>query len=112
VPWLDLKIFNNVLVHCLEPGECVEADNGYVGRPNKVKCPHNDCNPAENLGMQGAARSRQKTFNGCLNNWGILEKTYRHNITVHGTAFYACTVITQLSVANREPLFEVKYGED
>jgi hypothetical protein len=30
----------------------------------------------------------------------------------HGTVFYVCAVITQLSVANGEPLFEVEYGDE
>jgi hypothetical protein len=83
--WPDVKIFNSVLSHCLEPGERIEVDNGYVGHPNKIKCPHNDCNPAENLGIQSAARSCHEIFNRHLKNWGILEKIYRHNITQHGT---------------------------
>ncbi len=36
---------------------------------------------------------------------------YPHYITVHGMFFYACAVITQLAIANREPLFEVKFGD-
>ena len=110
--WLDIKTFLNCLAGPLLPGKRVEADNGYVGRADKVKCPNNNCNPPENLGMQSAARSRHETFNGRLKNWGILEKVYRHDITVHGTVFYACAVITQLSVANGEPLFEVEYGNE
>jgi hypothetical protein len=102
----------NTLVDTILPGKRVEANNGYVGHPDKVKCPNNDCNPAANLGMQSAVRSCHETFNGCLKNWGILKKTYRHNITVHGTIFYTCAVITQLSVANREPLFDVEYGDE
>jgi hypothetical protein len=104
--WTDVKIFDGVLSNLLELGERVEANNGYVGRADKAKCPNNYCNPPENLGMQSTARSRHETFNGRLKNWGILEKVYRHNIIVHGTVFYACAVITQLSVANGEPLFE------
>ena len=61
--------------------------------------------------MQWAARSRHEAFNGHLKNWVILEKVYRHDITVHGTVFYLCAVITQLSIANGEPLFEVEYGD-
>ncbi len=61
--------------------------------------------------MQGTARSRHETLNGRLKNWGILEKVHRHDITVHGTVFYACAVITQLAIANGEPLFEVEYGD-
>ena len=110
--WTDVKIFDNVLSNLLKQGERVEADNGYVGRADKAKCPNNDCNPPENLGMQSAARSRHETFNGFLKNWGILERVYRHDITMHGTVFYACAVITQLSVAKGEPLFEVEYGNE
>ncbi len=85
--WPDIKIFMNTLADILPPGEHVEADNGYVGHPDKVKCPNKDCNPAANLGMQSAARSCHKTFNGRLKKWGILKKTYRHDITVLGTVF-------------------------
>ena len=65
----------------------MEADNGYVGHADKIKCPNNDCNPAENLAMQRRARSRHETLNGRLNAWGILSNTYRHDITNHGTVF-------------------------
>ena len=83
--WPDIKIFLNSLAGHLLPGERVEANSGYVGHPDKIKCPNNDCNPVENLGMQSAARSRHETFNGCLKNWGILKRTYRHNITQYGS---------------------------
>ena len=85
--WTDVKIFDDVLSHLLKPGKRVEADNSYVGRTDKVKCPNNNCNPHENLGMQLAASLRNETFNGRLKNWGILERVYRHDITVHGTVF-------------------------
>jgi len=110
--WPDIKIFKNELAHLLEPGERVEADNGYVGHPDKIKCPNNDCNPTENLGMQARVRSRHETFNGRLKFWGILGQVYRHDIRVHGSVFYACAVITQLAIMNGEPLFEVEYGDE
>ena len=110
--WPDLKIFLNTLTSHLLPGERVEADNGYVGHPDKIKCPNNDCNCAKNLEMQSAARLRHETLNGRLKNWGILERTYRHDIRMHGSVFYACAVITQLAIANGEPLFEVEYGDE
>jgi hypothetical protein len=62
--------------------------------------------------MQAAVRSHHETFNGRLKNWGILERTYRHDIKLHGIVFTACAVITQLCVANREPLFEVEYDDE
>jgi hypothetical protein len=61
--------------------------------------------------MQGAARSCHETLNGRLKHWGILEKVYRHNITVHRTVFYACAVISQFAIANGKPLFQVEYGD-
>ncbi len=106
--YTGIAIFNSVLANYLKPGERVEADNGYVGRPDKIKCPNNDCNPAENRVMQGIARSRHETLNGWLKVWGILGNVYRHDIRDHGTVFYVCAVITQLAVANGEPLFEVE----
>ena len=51
--YTDIKIFNKVLRHFLEPGERVEADEGYRGHPDKIKCPGNDANPVENRAMQG-----------------------------------------------------------
>ena len=62
--------------------------------------------------MQGIARSRHETLNGRLKAWGILGNVYHHDIREHGTVFYACAVITQLAVANGEPLFEVEYGDE
>ena len=109
--WPDIKIFMNELAHLLEPGERVEADNGYVGHPEKIKCPNNDCNPVENLEMQARLRSRHETFNGRLKFWGILGQVFRHDIRLHGSVFWACAVISQLAVVNDEPLFEVEYGD-
>jgi hypothetical protein len=109
--YTDIAIFNSVLTNCLEPGERFEADNGYVERLDKIKHPNNDCNLAENRVMQGIARSRRETLNRWLKACGILGNVCRHNIREHGTVFYVCAVITQLSVANGEPLFEVEYGD-
>jgi hypothetical protein len=78
--YTDIAIFNSVLANCLKPGERVEADNGYVGRPDKIKCPNNDCNPAENRVMQGIARSRHETLNGRLKAW-LSWKCHRHVAT-------------------------------
>jgi hypothetical protein len=110
-PWSDIKIFLNSFTSHHLPDKRVEADNSYVGHPDKIKCPKNDCKPERNLGMQSVARSRLETFNGRLKNWGILERTYRHDIGLHGMVFSACAVITQLCITNGEPLFKVEYGD-
>ncbi len=66
--YTDIIFFNKVLTNFLEPGERVEADDGYRGHADKIKCPKNDANPTENLAMQGRARARHETFNGRLKN--------------------------------------------
>jgi hypothetical protein len=106
--YTDIKIFNKVLRIFLEPGERVEADEGYRGHLDNIKCPGNDANPAENWGTQGRARACHETLNGRLKNWGILSQVFRHHIMTHGDVFRACAVVTQLTVENGEPLFEVE----
>ena len=61
--WNNLKKISNKLAHCLEPGERMEANNGYIGHADKVKCPNNDCHSEENLVMQARVRSCHETFN-------------------------------------------------
>jgi hypothetical protein len=109
--YTNIKIFNKVLRHFLKPGEWVEADEGYCGHPNKIKCPENDANPVENWAMQGRGRARHKTLNGWLKAWGILSQVFHHRIRMHGNVFRACAVVTQLTIKNGEPLFEVQYKD-
>ena len=61
--------------------------------------------------MQGRVRGHHETLNGRLKNWGILSQVFRHHITIHGDVFRACSVVTQLTVENSEPLFEVEYAD-
>jgi hypothetical protein len=109
--WPDIKIFTSCLAHFLEPGERVEADDGYRGYAEKIKCPKNDVNPPKNLKMQGCVRARHETINGRLKNWGILSQVFRHDIRRHGDVFRACAVITQLAIKHGEPLFSVEYKD-
>ena len=109
--YTDIKNFNKVLRNFLEPGERVEADEGYRGHPDKIICPGNDANPAENRVMQGRVRARHETLNGRLKNWGILSQVFRHHIMTHGDVFRACAVVTQLTIQDEEPLFEVEYED-
>ncbi len=80
--------------------EQVEADEGYVGYPDKIKCPQNVGNPAEKRAMQGRVRARHEMLNGRLKYWGILSQVYRHNIMRHGKVFCACAVVMQLTIEN------------
>ncbi len=108
--YTDIIICIKVLRSFLEPGERVEADEGYRGHPDKIKCPWNDMNPAENRAVQGRVRVHHETLNGRLKTWGILSQVFSHHITLHSDVFRVCTVVTQLTIENGEPLFEVQYA--
>jgi hypothetical protein len=96
------------LRHFLEPGERVEAGKGYCGHVDKVKGPGNDVS-SKNVVMQGRVRARHETLIGRLKNLRILSQVFRHDVLLHGMVFRACAVLTQLTIANGEPLFEVEY---
>jgi hypothetical protein len=61
--WPDIKIFTSCLVHFFEPYEHVEANDGYPGHADKIKCPKNNVDPVENLKMQGRVRAHHETLN-------------------------------------------------
>jgi hypothetical protein len=95
----------------LDPGAQFKADNGYVGHPDKIKVPQNVGTPVEKWVMQGRFRAHHKTLNRRLKNWGILSQVYHHDIMRHGGVFWACAVVTQLTIKTGEPLFEVEYKD-
>jgi hypothetical protein len=61
--------------------------------------------------MQRSVRAHHKMLNGWLKNWGILSQVYRHDIMWRGDVFRRCAVVTQLTIENGEPLFEVEYKD-
>ncbi len=101
--WPDIKIFTSCLAHL--------ADDGYRGHADKVKCPKNDVNPVENLKIQGRVRAHHEMLNGRLKNWGKLSQVFHDDIRHHGDVFWACAVITQLTIEHGEPLFAVEYRD-
>ena len=84
---------------------------GYHGHADKIKFPGNNVNPAESWAMQGRVRARHETLSGRLKNWGILTQVFRHDIRSQGEVFCACAVVTQLTIDDGEPLFEVEYED-
>ncbi len=74
-------------MHFLEPYERVEANDGYRGHADKVKCPKINVNPVENLKMQGRVRARHEMLNGHLKNWGILSQVFHQTSGATGMFF-------------------------
>lgn len=110
--WSDITIFRDCLIHHLGRHERVEADDGYIGEaPRRVKCPRSFVNSRNTERMQSIVRQRQETANKRFKMWGCLKQVFRHEITKHGDVFRAVCVITQLTIMNGEPLFQVEYDD-
>jgi hypothetical protein len=92
-----LWFFCEPLATWLEPGERVEADNGYLGLTQS----------AEREEMGKLVRNHQETVNKRFKQWGILEQVYHNHLIHHRDVFVAICVITQLVIENSEPLFPV-----
>lgn len=109
----DVEIFRSCLVTYLEPFERVEADDGYIAEaPERVRCPKCVTVPQERKAMMSVVRSRHETINRRLKQWRILKTMFRHDITMHETAFTAVAVMTQIAISNGEPLFDVEYSDN
>ena len=111
--WPDLEIFRKALITYLEPFERVEADDGYIGEaPQKVRCPKSITTKQERKRMMAFVRMRHETVNRRLKQWRILKGVFRHEITLHSTAFSAVAVMTQIAISQGEPLFQVHYSDN
>jgi hypothetical protein len=110
--WNDINIFRDSLMSNLDPGEWVEADDGYVGEaPHHVKCPMGFANPLKNRRMQGIVRSRHEKINKRFKQRGCLIQRFRHDYLKHADVLRSCVVITQLAIDSGEPGFKVYYGD-
>ena len=109
--WNDNMIFNNGLVHQLEPGERCETDDGYRGSaPVYAKLPTLVDEDPVRAAIQQRVRNRQETVNKRFKNWAILAVPYRHKLLDHQSVFRAIVVLTQLSFVEN-PLFQVDYDD-
>jgi hypothetical protein len=58
--------------------------------------------------MTQLVRNRQETVNKRFKNWEILSVPFRNQVYRHGDAFRSLpSIMTQLSINNGEPLFQV-----
>ena len=106
--WPDISIFRDSLMHLLGNGERVEADNGYRGEPESVDLPE-ECVDERQREVKSRVRARHETMNNRLKNWSILSNSFRHPVEKHLLVFNSIAVITQLSIENGRPLFQVEY---
>ena len=111
--WLDIKFLMLSLPTSLSSMKELRpmTVDSYRGHPNKVKCPLKNIAPTEKLAMQARVWARHKMINGRLKNWGILSQVFWHDIPRHGEVFWACALLTQLTIEQDEPLFSVEYED-
>jgi hypothetical protein len=113
----DIEIFRRGLIQELDDArrrtgriEMVEADKGYRGEILYAVVPDDNAD-VDQRRMKYRVAQRHETVNKRLKQWGCLKRVFRHNIQKHQSVFDAVAVITQLSIRNGEPLFDVEYND-
>ena len=70
-----IAIFRSALMHELEEGERVEADDGCLGEaPRHVKCPKSIASQTHTEAQQVIVRHRQETANKWFKTFGVLKQ--------------------------------------
>ena len=57
--------------------------------------------------LRNKIMARQESVNKRMKQFGCLSQIFRHDLAKHGDVVRAVAVITQLSMVNEKPLFEV-----
>ena len=87
----------------------VEADQGYVGQPNKIYVKY-ELGVSENqFAAKARARARGEMINGRFKNFHKLMDRYRHKISMHSYVFHTVAVLMQISLTTVSPTFKVNY---
>ena len=108
--WLDIKIFRQNLKHALLPGEKVEADFGYQGKPAKVNLPEDNIfGSSAQKEAKSLVRSQHKTCKCRFKQWDSLSTVFRHAIEKHQIEFLSIAFLTQISLNYGTKLFMVDY---
>ena len=103
--WTDLEIFRFNLMHQLEPGERIEADNGYIGEaPRYVVCPACCTTKSEELAVMRRVEGRHEAMNRHIKNWKCMKGIFDvkgtpvEKMEKHGALFWACVIVKQVSM--------------
>lgn len=83
--------------------EMVVTDNGY----QDYSCLTKDKILDDDSVLHRRIRARHETVNSSIENFGVLERRFRHDISLHSFCFHAVINIQQLLLENGDPLFDV-----
>ena len=103
----DITIFQSKMIYELLDWEMVEADQGYVGQPNKIRVKY-ELGVSKNQ-FEAKARARGERITGRFKNFHILTDRYRHKISMHSYVFHAVAVLMQISLPAVSQTFKVNY---
>ena len=111
----DITIFRDGLIHMLEDGERVEADDGYVGEcPGKVKVRKNHLTVNEEQGaMRARLGRRQETVNRRIKVFAALNTTFRQSIRKHSICFRCAAILVQMAFElGQQEMFDMREYDD
>ena len=92
----------------------VEADGGCIGEVHlKVKCPVSMSVSSLFTAheIQDRVHIYLETANKRFKQWCVLTEAWLYDMRDDSTVFYAITILTQLTILNRELLFVVDYED-
>ena len=106
----DISIFLQDLRGNLDPGERVEADQGYVGWSEYIDCPMDNTGGLQKqVFSKKMVRSRHEHCNARFKLFNALKSPFRHGTDKHGLVFRCVAIITQISFENGDQLAQVTY---
>ena len=109
----DITIFRRGLRDMLEPGERIEADDGYIGdNPTFVVCPGSYGKRLDQTRMHARLRMRHETVNERIKNFDCLVNRFRHDAEKHGACVRACACLVQIAMEAGEELFDMREYDD
>lgn len=103
----DKQIFDSELSLRLFPGEMVEADGGYTGRP-QIATPGMG-KTSRSRKAKSQARGRHENVNGLAKAFNCLDTRWRHDLDKHGIAMRAILVTKQCCFNLGEKLYPVDF---
>jgi hypothetical protein len=101
--WSDLKLAREVYVTMVNNGETTIADDTYKDGNYFI---YPSAYP-ESVALQKQIMARHEKINSRLKQFSVLTQAFRHRIDLHPLCFHAIANVTQLMIANGEPLYAV-----
>ncbi|ETV85559.1 hypothetical protein H257_03267 [Aphanomyces astaci] len=101
--WPDLRLARDSYISMVRRGELTLGDKGY-NDPNYFIYP---CPQLQNPRRHKDIMARHEIVNKRMKQFSVLSRVFRYSIDLHPKCFHAVANLTQLSMENGEPLYQV-----